>query len=108
MRASTRAVALVGAAAVLLGVTAAWSMVSRAGAAGPGHSAQGHVSVSVSETPAFAGDAPDPDIVYSVGTYYAFTTGTKLGNHIQVLTSSSPSSGWGSYNGLSSKSSALP
>jgi len=35
-------------------------------------------------------------------TYYAFTTGTALGNHIQALidTSGSPASGWGSYTGL--------
>ncbi len=71
---------------------------------------QGHVSVVVSQTPAFAGDAPDPDIVYSGGTYYAFTTGTQLGNHLQALvdTSGNPTAGWGSYTGHSFGSSALP
>ncbi len=69
-----------------------------------------HVSVSPSQTPAFSGDAPDPDIVYSDGTYYAFTTGTVLGNHLQALidTSGSPASGWRSYTGLSYGSTALP
>ncbi len=74
----------------------------------PAGSSDGHVSVIVSQTPAFAGDAPDPDVLYSGGTYYAFTTGTPLGNHIQVLTSGNPATGWGSYNGLPFGSSALP
>src|ERR1019366_2715956 len=33
--------------------------------------------------PAFNGDAGDPDVVESAGTFYAFTTGTPLGNHLQ-------------------------
>ncbi len=71
--------------------------------------ALGHVSVIVSQTPAFAGDAPDPDIVYSGGTYYAFTTGTPLGNHLQALvdTTGNPTTGWRSYTG-GFGSSALP
>jgi hypothetical protein len=71
---------------------------------------QSRVSVSASQTPAFAGDAPDPDIIYSGGTYYAFTTGTTLGNHLQALvdTSGSPTSGWRSYTGQSYGSTALP
>ncbi len=42
--------------------------------------------------------------------YYAFTTGTVLGNHLQALvdTSGSPESGWRSYTGTSYGSSALP
>jgi hypothetical protein len=100
--------AAVGAVAALLGVTAAVATVTPAGASGTGRSAKGHVSVVVSETPAFNGDAGDPDVVYSGGTYYAFTTGTMLGNFIQVLTSGSPTTGWGSYNGLTFGSSALP
>ena len=53
--------------------------------------------------PAFAGDAPDPTVVYANGTFYAFTTGTALGNNIQVLVSSSgdPRVGWRSYSGTS-------
>ena len=65
------------------------------------------VTVSPSTTPAFAGDAGDPDVVYSAGTYFAFTTGTPLGNHIQALVSSSPSSGYHSYTGQSFGSTAL-
>ena len=74
------------------------------------HSSHAHVTISASQTPAFAGDAPDPDVVYSGGTYYAFTTGTPLGNHLQALidTTGNPASGWRSYTGLSYGSSALP
>jgi hypothetical protein len=64
-------------------------------------------SVTPSTTPAFAGDAGDPDVVYSAGTYFAFTTGTPLGNHIQALVSASPSSGYHSYTGTSFGSTAL-
>ena len=48
--------------------------------------AQPHVSFTASPSPAYAADAGDPDLLYSNGTYYAFTTGTPLGNHIQALT----------------------
>ena len=70
----------------------------------------GHVTVAKSTTPAFNGDAPDPDVILSGGTYYAFTTGTPLGNNLQALvdTSGSPASGWRSYTGLPYGSSALP
>ena len=58
---------------------------------------------------AFPGDAGDPDIVRSGSTYYAFTTGTALGNHIQVLVDNSgtPTSGFGSYTGQPFGSTAL-
>jgi hypothetical protein len=61
-------------------------------------------------SPAFGGDAPDPDIVRSGSTYDAFTTGTAVGNNIQALvdTTGSPASGFSSYTGRSSGSSALP
>jgi hypothetical protein len=54
-----------------------------------------------SVAPAFAGDAPDPDVVYADGTYYAFTTGTALGNNLQVLVTGSgdPTVGWHPYTG---------
>ncbi len=39
-------------------------------------------------SPVYNADAPDPDIVVSNGTYYAFTTGTAAGNYIQLLSSS--------------------
>src|ERR1700691_985241 len=65
------------------------------------------VTVSPGSTPAFAGDAGDPDVVYSAGTYFAFTTGTLLGNHIQVLVSGSPSGEYRSYTGTDDGSTAL-
>ncbi len=95
--------------AAVLGVTTMAAPASSTGA-WPTARAQSHVSVVASETPAFAGDAPDPDIVYSGGTYYAFTTGTPLGNNLQALvdTSGNPTTGWGSYTGKPNGSSALP
>jgi hypothetical protein len=68
------------------------------------------LTVTASPTPAFGEDAPDPDIVLEAGTYYAFTTGTALGNHIQALvdTSGNPASGYRSYTGEPYGSSALP
>jgi hypothetical protein len=63
-------------------------------------------------TPAYnfpgSGDAADPDIVYSDGTYYAFTTGNAMGNLIAALVSSSPNSGYGPYTGGCFGSTALP
>jgi hypothetical protein len=50
--------------------------------------------VTPSPSPAFAGDAPDPHVVRFGSTYYAYTTGTTWGNHIGVLKSSQPASGW--------------
>ena len=73
---------------VLAGLVLAISAVAvspQAGAAQSQVHLSSHVSIAASQTPAFAGDAPDPDIVYSGGTYYAFTTGTPLGNHLQAL-----------------------
>ncbi len=81
---------------------------SSAGAATTTHASQAHLGFAPSPSPAFAGDAPDPDVVYSNGTYYAFTTGTPLGNHIQAVVSDSPASGFGSYTGLPYGSTALP
>ena len=40
------------------------------------------------------GDAPDPSVVKAGSTYVAFTTGTALGNSIQVLVSNSVDSGY--------------
>jgi hypothetical protein len=82
--------------AATLGVTA---MVTPTGA--------GAVTLHPSTTPAYAGDAGDPDVVYSAGTYFAFTTGTPLGNHIQALVSASPAGGYHSYTGNSYGSTAL-
>ena len=66
-----------------------------------------HLAFTPSPSPAYGNDAADPDVVYSGGTYYAFTTGTPLGNHIQALTSGSPASGWQPFTG-GFGSSALP
>ena len=68
------------------------------------------IAVAAAPTPAFNGDAPDPDVVHSGSTYYAFTTGTPLGNHIQVLvdTTGNPATGWRSTTGTGYGSSALP
>lgn len=55
-----------------------------------------------------SGDAADPDVVYSGGSYYAFTTGNASGNHIAALVSSSPSTGYASYTKQCYGSSALP
>jgi hypothetical protein len=70
----------------------------------------GGLSVQPTAEPAFDQDAPDPDVVLSGSTYYAFTTGTALGNHLQALvdTSGSPQSGWGPFTGHDYGSSALP
>ena len=84
--------------------------VTAAGAAPSPRAVRAHVTITASQTPAFPGDAPDPDVVRSGGTYYAFTTGTALGNHLQALvdTTGNPASGWRSYTGTSFGSTALP
>src|SRR5665213_1195732 len=68
------------------------------------------IAVSLPASPSFAANAGDPDVVLSNGTYYAFTTGTALGNHIQVVinTSGDPTNGYGSYTGQPYGSTALP
>jgi hypothetical protein len=68
------------------------------------------VGLSLPAGPAYNGDAGDPDVIESAGTFYAFTTGTALGNHIQELvdTTGSPASGWRSYTGTTYGSTALP
>ncbi|HLH28546.1 MAG TPA: family 43 glycosylhydrolase, partial [Acidimicrobiales bacterium] len=97
---------------VVLGAPSVAALATAFVAAPPAAAASvsAHVAVSPSPNPAFAGDAPDPDVVYSGGTYYAFTTGTQLGNHLQALvdTSGSPAGGWASYTGHSYGSTALP
>jgi hypothetical protein len=96
-------------AAVLVGLVLV-ATPSQAMAAQANTVAQGHVSIVPSQTPAFSGDAPDPDIVLSGGTYYAFTTGTPLGNNLQALvdTTGNPTTGWRSYTGQTFGSTALP
>jgi len=74
------------------------------------HPVGGMVTVNPSPTPAFGGDAADPNVVFDGSTYYAFTTGTPLGNHLQVLidTTGDPRTGWRSYTGNPYGSTALP
>jgi hypothetical protein len=52
-------------------------------------------------------DAPDPDVMRVGSTYYAYTTGTTWGNHIGVLTSTSPAGGFHTITGHSYGSTAL-
>jgi hypothetical protein len=96
------AVALFGSTLLAAGVLP----VARAGAVIP----RANVPMVGVSSLAFAGDAPDPDIVRSGSTYYAFTTGTALGNNIQVLvdTTGSPASGFASLTGAPFGSTALP
>ena len=95
-------------------LVAAVSSVVTLGAGASDHPASalslGGLSIQPTAAPAFDQDAPDPDVVLSGSTYYAFTTGTALGNHLQALvdTSGSPQSGWGSFTGDDHGSSALP
>ena len=111
-RTSSLAGAGFGAMILTLAVSIALPLASSAVAS----AATGHVSVAPSAAPAFdppncgavgtpaynyegSGDAADPQVVYSAGTYYAFTTGNALGNNIAALVSSSPNSGYGPYTG---------
>ena len=96
---SRRARTVLIAGAVLVPVLAAGiplATVAMAGAA-----IAPHLQIGPTGGPAFSADAPDPAVVYADGTYYAFTTGTALGNNIQVLVSSSgdPRLGWHPYTG---------
>ena len=119
---SAHATAAIAAAVAAAGVVLATVAVPAAAPASSGSTApvpgtaaaQVHAmakfSFTLPTTPAYAGDAGDPDVVESGGVYYAFTTGTPLGNHLQALvdTSGSPTSGWRSYTGQSFGSTALP
>ena len=75
--------------------------VTLASGSATGVSVAPRLQIGPSGGPVFSADAPDPDVVYADGTYYAFTTGTALGNNIQVLTNRSgdPRAGWGPYTG---------
>jgi hypothetical protein len=71
-----------------------------------------HAVDTVTVTPgydlAYAGDAPDPDVVRVGNTYYTYTTGTSWGNHIGILKSSSPNTGYVTLTGIRWGSSAFP
>lgn len=58
-------------------------------------------------SPAWAEDAPDPDVVGFGSTFYAYTTGTTWGNYLGVLESSAPTVQWHAIAGERG-SSALP
>jgi hypothetical protein len=64
-------------------------------------------TIAAGPSPAFALDAPDPFVLRVGSTYYAYTTGTTWGNHIGVLTSTNPASGWHTTTGHSYGSTAL-
>jgi Glycosyl hydrolases family 43 len=96
---------------VALALPASAVTATRAGAATAGPEATApRIAVGLPATPAFADNAGDPDVIFSDGNYYAFTTGTVLGNHLQALvdTSGDPTTGWRSYTGTSFGSTALP
>ncbi len=67
----------------------------------------GTITVAPTAQPVFGMDAPDPDVVLDGSTYYAFTTGTDLGNSLQALVES-PLTGWGPYTTTDYGSTALP
>jgi hypothetical protein len=100
--------ATVAAVALLCGAGALPGSTAVAGAAAPSSTVA--FKANLPAGPAFNGDAGDPDVVQSAGTFYAFTTGTPLGNHIQELvdTTGTPASGWHSYTGTTYGSTALP
>ena len=96
------------AAMVMIG--AGLAIIATTGGGTAGAQSSGGITIEQTANPAFNGDAPDPDVVRVGSDYYAFTTGTVLGNYLQALvdTSGSPESGWRSYTGTSYGSSALP
>jgi hypothetical protein len=75
-----------------------------------GAQGNGAISIQPTDPPVYDFDAPDPAIVRDGSVYYAFTTGTDRGNNLQALvdTSGSPLSGWNTYTGTTSGSTALP
>ena len=96
-RATSRGRALMALVVGCGSLVLALSPTARAAAAGSGP----RIAVGGVGAPAFAGDAPDPDVVYDDGTYYAFTTGTVDGNNLQALvdTTGGPAGGWRPYTG---------
>jgi hypothetical protein len=91
--------------------TAPLAPIGMAGAAGP--LVVGSPPASPAFRPVWATtvretDAPDPAVVRFDSTYYAYTTGTSWGNHIGVLVSSQPNTGWRTITGTRYGSSAFP
>ena len=98
----------IGLTSVVLGVVAIGG--TAIGGASIAAASSPRIAISPPASPSFVANAGDPDVVLSNGTYYAFTTGTALGNHIQVVinTSGDPTTGYGSYTGHPYGSTALP
>ncbi len=92
---------------VASGLSVGLPILDGASASAAGH---GTVTVAPAVQPVFGMDAPDPDVILDGSTYYAFTTGTDLGNNLQALvdTSGSPMTGWGPYTTTGYGSTALP
>ncbi len=93
---------------LLIGLAVCGALVSVPTPAG----AAAHTGVTVipAATPAYPGDAPDPDVVMSGSTYFAFSTGTALASYLQVLCDGSGSlaTGWVPCPGFPFGASALP
>ncbi|MGA2837047.1 MAG: family 43 glycosylhydrolase [Acidimicrobiales bacterium] len=92
-------------------LTAAFLAVGALASAVPARAvAAAGVSVTPSPSPAFNGDAPDPDVVLHGSTYFAFSTGTALASYLQVLcdSSGSPATGWAACPGFPFGAAALP
>jgi hypothetical protein len=66
------------------------------------------ITVSPGYTTAFPFDAPDPDVVYAGGRYYAYTTGSWWGNYIGILTSDTPQGPWHPLPGVPVSSAFRP
>ncbi len=100
---------IVAVVAVVLATVAVPAAAPASNGSVPIHAAA-KFSFNLPATPAYAGDAGDPQVVESGGVYYAFSTGTPLGNHIQALvdTSGTPTGGWRSNTGQTYGSTALP
>ena len=64
--------------------------------------------VSPSVNPAYDGDAPDPMVVKHVGKFWALTTGTVAGHHLQVLRADAPRGPYSPYVTGAEGASALP
>lgn len=60
------------------------------------------------QSPVWPKDAPDPDVVEFGSTFYAYTTGNAWGNHIGLLKSKSPVSGWHTVTSGPFGSTAVP
>ena len=105
-----RVLSVAATAAVVVGTCFSGPASAPAGAQVAPHTAGPSVTLTLPNGPAYAADAPDPDVVRTGSTYYAYTTGTTWGNHIGVLidTSGNPASGWRTVNGLPYASTALP